>query len=154
MVIWHLFLTSNTDGDRLCYAYAKSFDVEVTIVRLFNIYGPRQEAGKSGAVILTFGRKVMAGEVPVIFATGEQTPDYLYISNLVEVSKLVVNTEGLADEVINFGSRKEMSIKYLAEAVCQRINPDIAPEFTEKRVREASSFCAIIKEAGDLDWKP
>ena len=126
----------------------------MTIVRPFNIYGPRQKTGKFGAVIPIFAGMVMAGEAPRIFGTGEQTRDYLYITDLVEAYKLVVETEGLGGEVINFGSGKETSIKYLAEGLCERIDPNIKPEFAEGRAGEVSSFVAGIEKAKGLGWRP
>ena len=74
--------------------------------------------------------------------------------DLVEAYKLVVETEGLGGEVINFGSGKETSIRYLAEGLCERIDPDIAPEFAEGRAGEVSSFIAGIEKAKGLGWSP
>ena len=148
------YAASKAGADRLCYAYARSFDVDVAIVRPFNIYGPRQKTGKFGAVIPIFASMVMAGEAPRIFGTGEQTRDYLFISDLVEAYKLVVETEGLGGEVINFGSGKETSIRYLAEGLCERIDPGLEPEFAEGRAGEVSSFVAGIDKAKGLGWSP
>src|ERR1700761_2796047 len=54
-----------------------------TILRLANVYGPRQDpAGESG-VIPIFCARVLAGERPVIYGDGEQTRDYVYIADAV-----------------------------------------------------------------------
>ena len=126
----------------------------MAIVRPFNIYGPRQKTGKFGAVIPIFASKIMTGEAPVIFGDGLQHRDYLYITDLVDAYKLMVETEGMGGEVVNFGSGQETSIRYLAEALCERIDPSIKPEFAEARAGEVSSFVAGIDKAKDLGWSP
>ena len=148
------YAASKTGGDHLCYAYAKSFGVNVTIVRPFNIYGPRQKTGKFGAVIPIFADKILSGEAPTIFGTGKQTRDYLFISDLVDAYMLMVETPTEPGEVINFGSGVETSIGYLASALCYRIDPDITLKFEKARAGEVSSFCAGIDKAKDLGWSP
>ena len=54
-----------------------------TILRLANVYGPRQDpAGESG-VIPIFCARVLAGERPVIYGDGTQTRDYVYVGDAV-----------------------------------------------------------------------
>lgn len=148
------YAASKAGADRLCYAYAKSFGVEVVIARPFNIYGPRQKMGKFGAVIPIFAQMVMAGASPTIYGEGDQTRDYLYVSDLVDAYMVMALKHLEPGTVINFGSGVETSIKYLALGLCERINTLVQPKHEEARPGEVKSFVADIDRAMEMGWRP
>lgn len=69
---------SKAAADRLCYSYFRSYGLDVTIVRPFNIFGVRQKAGRFGALIPRLVRQGINGEGLTIFGAGSATRDYLY----------------------------------------------------------------------------
>lgn len=148
------YAASKSGADRLCYSYHRSFGTDVTIVRPFNIYGPNQKSKRFGALIPILISRILNGKPPLIFGTGEQTRDYMYVSDLADAYMLVIGNENLSGEVINFGSGKETSIKYIAEKLVEIIDPSIVPQHMEPRSGEVSSFCADISKARSLGFSP
>ncbi|MBK7869014.1 MAG: NAD-dependent epimerase/dehydratase family protein [Ignavibacteriales bacterium] len=76
-------------GEKLCRFYNTAFGLSVVIFRFFNVYGPRQNPfSEYSAVIPKFLSIIKDGGTPTIFGDGEQTRDFIYISDLVHAHEL------------------------------------------------------------------
>ena len=74
------YAASKAAADRMCFAFHKSYGLDVTIVRPCNIYGERQRAGKGGAVIPIFVSSALA-EMPLkIFPPPITIPTCIFLS--------------------------------------------------------------------------
>ncbi|SFU93302.1 NAD-dependent epimerase/dehydratase family protein [Alicyclobacillus macrosporangiidus] len=114
-------------SDRWCYATTKTLDeylslayakrgLAVTILRYFNIYGPRANQSRYANVIPSFIRRALNHEPLPIHGTGEQTRSFTYVSDCVAatVAALAPSADGA---VINVGAEEEISIKALARTI-------------------------------------
>lgn len=78
-------------GEKLCRFYNTAYGLPVTVFRFFNVYGPRQNPfSEYSAVIPKFLSIIKEGGTPVIFGNGEQTRDFIYISDLVRAHHLAI----------------------------------------------------------------
>jgi len=64
--------------------YRRMRGLDFTILALSNVYGPRQDPFGEAGVVSIFGLRMLAGTRPVIFGTGEQTRDYVYVDDVVD----------------------------------------------------------------------
>jgi UDP-glucose 4-epimerase len=124
-----------------------------TILRLSNVYGPRQDpAGESG-VIPIFCARVLAGKRPVIYGDGRQTRDYLYISDVV-AAFLAAADQGRPG-IWNFGTGVETSVIDLARVIGAAAGRPVEPEFAPERPGELQrSALAAERAHRDLGWAP
>ena len=88
------------------------------MLRIFNAYGPGQAVLPSHPpVIPHFVREALAGTTAVLFGSGEQTRDFIYISDVVNA----LTTAGLAENIngliINIGTGQEVSINDLLKKI-------------------------------------
>ncbi|KKP36562.1 MAG: dTDP-glucose 4,6-dehydratase [Candidatus Peregrinibacteria bacterium GW2011_GWA2_33_10] len=146
------YAASKAGADRLCFAYHKTFGTKVTIVRPFNIYGEKQKEGLGGALIAIFVKKALNGENLKVFGKGEQTRDYLHISDLVKAYELVLNNEDLIGETLNFGTGKETSIKDIAEFIASKMGSKV--EFADARKGEVERFACDNTKAEKYGFNP
>ena len=146
------YAASKVGAERLCYAYYKSYGVEVTVVRPFNIYGERQKAGSFGALIPILVRKALAGEKLMVFGDGSATRDYLNIDDLVAAYNLVLQHPELAGKSINFASGVNTSVKDIAEYIAKKLDAEI--EYGPARPGEVKRFPADLSFATSLGFKP
>lgn len=98
----------------MCYAYISTYGMDISILRLFNIFGPRQRDIGYGGVISIFSRRILNNASPIIHGDGQQTRDYTYIEDTVRACDLVLNHKEPIAEPINFGSGREVSVIELA----------------------------------------
>jgi UDP-glucose 4-epimerase len=124
-----------------------------TILRLANVYGPRQDpAGESG-VIPIFCARVLAGERPVIYGDGTQTRDYLYVGDAV-AAFLAAADQGRPG-IWNFGTGVESSVIDLARLIGAAAGRTVDPQFAPARPGELQrSALAAERAERDLGWKP
>ncbi len=106
-------------GEHFCMAYYQKFGLEYTALRYFNAYGPRQD----GRFVLSrFVNRALAGQEIIIYGDGNQTRDFTYIEDTIHMSLLAgIKDEGI-NQVLNFGTGKDVSINMLADMVLTSLN--------------------------------
>lgn len=144
------YAASKAAADRICYSYFKSYGVDVTIVRPFNIYGEGQKEGQYGALIPILVKRALKGENLQVFGSGSQTRDYMYISDLVKAYDFVFNSKNTSGEVFNFGTGIETSVKDIAEYIAKKMG--VSVEYTQSRPGEVSRFCADVTKAQSMGY--
>jgi UDP-glucose 4-epimerase len=124
------------------------------ILRLFNVYGPKQSRAYAG-VIIEFIRRVSRGEPPVIFGDGGQTRDFVHVSDVVEAIMLSLRNEG-ARGVFNIGSGESVTINYLANLILRLMDKDyLNPIYAPPRPGDIRHSIADISRARkELGFKP
>lgn len=91
----------------------KEHGLQSTALRIFNIYGPRQD---ERLVIPRFIRQAQANEPIVIYGDGSQTRDFVYVADVVDTA-LACSDQVKGYEIVNACSGTETSVKTLAEQV-------------------------------------
>lgn len=146
------YAASKAAADRLCYAFFRSYDVNVTIVRPFNVFGPKQKDQQGGALIPIFIHQGLEKKPLTVFGKGQQTRDYTYIDDLIKAYLLVLENIHLKGEVINFGTGKDTSILEIARYIAKKLKTKI--RFVKARPGEVTRFIADIAKARRLGFKP
>lgn len=141
-------------AEELAISYYHGYDLPVSIVRVFNTYGPYQKSNSEGGVVSIFIKKYLQGEKIQIFGTGEQTRDLLYVGDCAEFVENVLQKSLFEGEVYNAGSGSDISINKLAEMVCpdkSRIEhiPHIHPQSEIMKL-----VCDYSKSQKELGWEP
>jgi UDP-glucose 4-epimerase len=112
---WWYSLAKGLD-EHLALAYFRQHGVPVTVVRYFNVYGPRHDPGGYG-VVARFVTQAMRGLPLTVFGDGSQTRSFTYVSDAVEATVRAAFFEQAIGEVLNVGSAQETSILHVAELV-------------------------------------
>lgn len=146
------YAASKAAADRMAYAYYKSFGVNVTIIRPFNVYGERQKSGLFGALIPILTAKALRGENITVNGDGSVTRDYSHVSDIIQAYHLVLHTPALAGRAINFASGENVSVKDIAEYIARQLN--VSVQFGPPRPGEVNRFPADISLAKSLGYNP
>ncbi|MGA8145106.1 MAG: NAD-dependent epimerase/dehydratase family protein [Candidatus Acidiferrales bacterium] len=101
-------------GEAYCSAYCGAFGLSTVALRFSNVYGPYSY--HKGSVVAQFFRNLMRNEPIVIYGDGEQTRDFLYVSDLVDAILLAdkIETPG---EFFQIASGRETSIRSLIDTM-------------------------------------
>lgn len=105
-------------GEYMCLGYHRA-GLPVSIVRLFNVYGPRLDREGSGRVITRFIRQAMCGEPITVIGDGRQTRCFTYVSDIVRGIIAAGEQPGAVGGIFNLGTTVETSINELVEMICQ-----------------------------------
>jgi len=153
----HPYGASKTAADRMCYAYTRTFGMNIAILRLFNVFGARQRDVGYGGVISIFTRRVLSNQSPIVYGSGLQTRDYTYISDAVSAYDAVLSHEEPIPEPLNFGSGREVSVLDLANTIIELCDKQgqIEPFHVEPRIGEVERLIADPTRAREvLGWVP
>lgn len=95
--------------------YLEISGVPSTSLRLANVYGPRQRSDGEGGSVAIFLSRILGGEQIVLYGAGEQTRDYIYVSDVVDAILAVMRHRLLG--VWNVGSGREIPIRAIVDAL-------------------------------------
>jgi UDP-glucose 4-epimerase len=133
--------------------YSQLYDLDFTVFRYPNVYGPRQDPeGEAGVVAIFIG--LMLQDKPVtIYGDGKQARDFVYVGDVARSNVLALERGSRA--TVNLGSGRGTSVNEIFAALAQATNYRHEPQFALTRVGEVYK----IYLTGDLarqrlDWEP
>lgn len=101
-------------GEAFLRSYHQEYDLEYTIFRFFNTYGPRQS---TDFVMAKFIAAALRGEDITIYGDGKQTRTFCFIKDNIDATYNAFIKDQLVNEVVNIGSDIEITINDLAEII-------------------------------------
>ncbi|MEM3551186.1 MAG: GDP-mannose 4,6-dehydratase [Candidatus Bathyarchaeia archaeon] len=108
------YAESKVEAERLCMAYCESHGLKTVMLRLFNVYGPRMRNDQYSGVVARFIMRLKSGKPPIIYGDGEQTRDFIHVSDVVQALLLAVESRGAYGGTFNVGSGVPLKINDLA----------------------------------------
>lgn len=135
--------------ERLIQAYAREYEIDYTILRFFNIYGPRQDSSHYGYVVPIFVRQALQNNMLEVHGDGAQTRDFTYIDDAVEGTVKALGPAG-ANEIFNLGHGQEVSIESLAEKIIKTVGKGEVRYVDHPRPYSINRRCADISRANKL----
>ena len=150
------YAASKIAADKLCEAYALSFDTRVATLRPFNTFGPRQSLR---AVIPTILTQLLAGSTELRLGSLSPRRDFTYVTDTVDGFIRAAQVELDPGEVVHLGTGTTVSIAELVQ-LCQRLVGTEATLLSEsERMRPATSEVDVLLSdpsyaAKRLGWSP
>lgn len=105
---------SKLSGEKYCTMFFNFHRLPIVSLRYAIVYGPREWYGR---VLTLFLKRVANGESPVIFGNGQQTRDFIYVSDVIDANIRAIKNDRANGQVFNIGSGKATTIKELAEKI-------------------------------------
>lgn len=130
------YSASKIGADHIALSFHHAFKTPVSIVRPFNTYGPRQSAR---AVIPSIIVQINAGQRKIRLGNAHPTRDFNYVEDTVSGFMAVAKTENTSGQVINIGSRFEISIKDTAQTIVDLMGAKVEFVKDDERVRPDKS---------------
>ena len=113
------YAASKLTGEHYCRAIHELYNMNYSIVRLSNSYGPYDPTGKFRNVIPNFMKAALAGKSLVITGTGKETRDFTYVDDCVDGIILAATQNRGKNETFNLGTGKETRIRQIAELILE-----------------------------------
>ena len=138
-----------------CQMYTHLHGLETVCLRYFNVYGPRQDPGSPySGVISIFADRLKKGEQPVIYGDGEQTRDFVFVSDVVEANIKAATVDKAAGKVINIATGRVVTLNELLKSMCRILNREFDPGYENVRsgdIRHSSALTGLSEAV--LDWR-
>lgn len=114
--------------------YRRQHGLEPVIFRFFNIFGPRQDPSSPySGVISIFSERAVQGQPITVFGDGEQTRDFLYVGDLVQVMVQALEQAQVEEGAVNIGLNQATSLNQMLAALQQVVGSLPAVSYTTPR---------------------
>ena len=149
------YAVSKLAGMHFAEAYKRYYGMTFTALRYFCVYGPVQDYRRTiPPVMSAFIIKLLKGERPVIYGTGEKRRDFVYVADVNDFHLLCLRDSRTENETYNLGSGENHSVLEIYDKVSRILGVRIEPEFKPDLPGEAQKTLADISKASALGWKP
>jgi nucleoside-diphosphate-sugar epimerase len=156
------YAASKLAGEIYGGLYARVMDLEVTALRYFNVYGPRQRPDTQyAAAVPIFVRSLRENRPPTVFGDGTQTRDLVFVGDVVRANLIAAASPAAAGQVFNICTGRPTRILDLLEILYalfpQAPKPVFAPARPgdiyaslgspdkARRVIDFASQCSLVK---------
>jgi UDP-glucuronate 4-epimerase len=145
------YAASKKAGELMAYSYHKLYQMDISVVRYFTVFGP---AGRPDMSPYRFIKWIAEGETIQMFGDGTQSRDFTYVDDIARGTIAAIQDVGY--EIINLGGgRNPVSlntiISKLEELLGKKANIDYKP-FHVADLME--TWADISKAKSLLDWEP
>ncbi len=152
------YAATKKTNELFAQVFADVYGMKLMGFRYFNIFGPRQDPdGAYAAVIPLFVKGILQKTPVFINGDGEQTRDFTFVENAVQVNVRGMLTENAAafNEVYNVAIGENFSVNYLYESCQNQLQSDFAATYREPRAGDIRDSLANIDKAKKLlDYEP
>jgi UDP-glucose 4-epimerase len=135
------------------HTYQVNYGLNYTVLRYANVYGPRQNVYGEAGVIAVFTGRMLAGEPPTIYGSGDAVRDYVSVGDVARANVQALSQgEGA---VINIGTGVGTSVHALYQVLAQAIDFPHPPQYAPARVGEiACTYLDSQFAQAALAWQP
>jgi UDP-glucose 4-epimerase len=103
---WH-----KLTGEFYGKTYKELYDLEFVSLRYFNVYGPRQDPDSPYSGVLSiFIRRALNHEPLIIYGDGQQTRDFIHVSDVARVNLLAIEAKKPLPALMNVGTGQEVKV--------------------------------------------
>ncbi|MFD0783089.1 NAD-dependent epimerase/dehydratase family protein [Micromonospora azadirachtae] len=148
------YCISKRAGEDLLGFYQRSKGLSWMALRFFNVYGPGQKIeAYYTSVINTFIQRLRSGQPPIIDGKGEQSMDFIHVTDLAK--GVVAALESEQDNMpVNIGTGVDTSIAQLTKILIQAVGTDVEPIFNPRDVLVSRRAADITRAREVLGWEP
>ena len=135
------------------YLYKANFNLDYTILRYANVYGPRQDPyGEAGVVAIFTG--LMLKDKPVtIFGTGEQVRDFVYVSDCARAN--LISLDSGSGQAFNLGAGKGITVNQIYDHLKTITNYQKDAIYDLPKPGETFRIYLDAQKAkAELNWEP
>ena len=153
-----LYAATKKSNELLAHAYSKLYQIPVTGLRFFTVYGPY---GRPDMAYYKFTRKILAGEPIQIYNNGDMYRDFTYIDDIVTGIENVLcnppaqNAKGVQYKLYNIGNNKPEKLMDYIETLERCLGKTAVKEFLPMQPGDVYQTYADVTELmRDYGFKP
>ncbi len=144
------YAASKKGAEAMCHAYHHLYDIDISVVRYFTVYGP---AGRPDLSIFRFVQWISEGLPVRVNGDGEQSRGFTYIDDIARGTILALKPVG--HEVINLGGHEVITINNLIKLIEDLVGKKAIVEYGPPDLADMRSNWADVSKAGELlGWEP
>ena len=151
-----VYSINKRDQEELCLAIGRAYDIPTVALRFFSVYGPRQALGNPyTGVAAIFASRLLSGAAPLVFEDGQQTRDFVHVSDVVSACMTSLTDPDVGDVALNIGTGNPVAIAEVARLLQRSLGgpePEILGTFRQGDIRHCYPDVSAARDV--LKWEP
>jgi dTDP-L-rhamnose 4-epimerase len=147
-----IYAITKRDHEELCLVTGAAYGIPTVALRFFNVYGPGQALSNPyTGVAAIFASRLLNQRPPIVFEDGEQSRDFIHVSDIVRGILLALESDRAAGHALNLGTGRPTTVADVAHVIAEGLGLDIEPELNEQyRAGDIRHCRADVERAKDL----
>lgn len=145
------YAASKKSGELLCYTYHSLFDMDISCLRFFTVYGPRQ---RPDLAIHKFARLILNNKPVPVYGDGSFKRDFTYIDDTVSgINQAIKHLKGF--NVFNFGNSRTISVLEMVKELEKRLDKKAIIDFKDEQLGDVKlTYADISKSKKIIGYNP
>lgn len=128
-----IYAINKRDHEEMCLVIGAAYGIRSTALRFFNVYGPGQALSNPyTGVAAIFASRLLNGRAPTIFEDGEQSRDFVHVSDIVRGIVLALESDAAAGHAVNLGTGRPTTIARVADVIRDGLGLDVEPQIAQQ----------------------
>ncbi|MEE9543725.1 MAG: GDP-mannose 4,6-dehydratase [Thermodesulfobacteriota bacterium] len=140
------YASTKRAGELMCFTYSHLYDLPVTCLRFFTVYG---EAGRPEMAVAKFTRHIYDGTELEVYGDGSAVRDFTYIGDIIEGVMGAVY-KPFKYEIINIGGSKTIDVSGLISTIEDKLGKKAKIKYLEAAPGDVPLTYADVTKAGEL----
>lgn len=153
-----IYAITKKDQEEMALSIGRAYGIPTVALRYFNIYGSRQALDNPyTGVCAIFSSRIKNDNPPLVFEDGEQTRDFIHVSDVARANRLALESDA-EDVAVNIGTGNPRTINEIADILIdlygkkEELEPEIANDFRQGDIRHC--YADPSEAAEELDFEP
>ena len=126
-----VYAISKQDQEQLCLVMGRAYGIPTVALRYFNVYGTRQALSNPyTGLCAIFSSRLLNDKTPLIFEDGQQSRDFVHVSDIVQANLLAIERSEADYEALNIGTGIATTVNEMAQLLADGLGKNISGEIT------------------------
>jgi nucleoside-diphosphate-sugar epimerase len=130
-----IYSLTKKHAEELVQSYIKSYDMDITTLRFFNVYGPHHDFRRKSPPLIAYIIKcLMTNEVPLLHSDGLQKRDYVNVADVCRMCQVAMTRIASKNQTFNVASNSVISMNEIYNKISTIMKSDIKPKFRDPKL--------------------
>lgn len=126
-----IYSMSKYSCEKLCKSYIKNYNLNINVIRFFNVYGGNQDFRRASPPLTSYIINCILNKKDIILhSDGNQSRDYIYVEDLLDMIFKVIDYKENG-KIFNACSGELISVNKIFELISRNLNSNVKPRYTE-----------------------
>jgi UDP-glucose 4-epimerase len=117
-------------AEEICESYRINYDMEITTLRFFNVFGPRQDIHRKHPPLINYiVKELRNNSSPILHSDGQQRRDYVHVDDVVRLINICL--EQKSNDTFNVCSGTLISVNEIVNCIREIFESDIDPVYRD-----------------------
>jgi len=145
---------SKLAGERYAMVFEDMHGLDVSVIRYFHVYGPRQEDDDDvGGVIAIWAKRLANDDRLIVYGDGTQQRSFTYVDDVVRANIFVANNPETRGEAYNCASGITVSLNDLIDVMKTKFDKDVPVEYQDWRPGDIKKFEVSNEKITELGFE-